>query len=238
MILSSLLQASANFLIHMADAAARSLVLGCMAALALNVFRVKNVSVRLNVWRAVLCVALIMPFSGALLPALTFRLPAQAAQQFERLRFASGAGSAVANKEAGNQKQFANLARNSRDRHVSHSYANTVPESRETTGSATAVASNAGALHLPNEDRGSSFSRAIGRAKSLLGAMPWIAIAAAAYLLVALGFLVRFALGLILSVRLERLAQRVHDPRALALLSSRARSLGIKRIPRDRKSVV
>jgi bla regulator protein blaR1 len=232
MILSSLLQASANFLIHMADAAARSLVLGCMAALALNVFRVKNVSVRLNVWRAVLCVALIMPFSGALLPALTFRLPAQAAQQFERLRFASGAGSAVANKEAGNQKQFANLARNSRDRHVSHSYANTVPESGETTGSAAAVASNAGALHLPNEDRGSSFSRAIARAKSQFGAIPWMVIAAAAYLLVALGFLVRFALGLILSVRLERLAQRAHDPRALALLSSRARSLGIKRIPR------
>jgi hypothetical protein len=37
---------------------------------------------------------------------------------------------------------------------------------------------------------------------------------------------------LILSVRLERAAQRVHDPRALALLSSRARSLGIKRAPR------
>jgi beta-lactamase regulating signal transducer with metallopeptidase domain len=62
--------------------------------------------------------------------------------------------------------------------------------------------------------------------------MPWTATAATTYLLVTLGFLLRFALGLILSVRLERAAQRVHDPRALALLSSRARSLGIKRVPR------
>jgi beta-lactamase regulating signal transducer with metallopeptidase domain len=232
MILSSVVQASASFLIHMADAAARSLVLGCVAALALNVSRVKSVSVRLNVWRAVLCVALIMPFLGVFLPSLTFRLPGQVAQQFGRLQFAFGAGGAVANEEAGNQKQFADLARNSRDRHVSHSYANTVPESPETTGWAAGVASNAGALDLPIGDGGSSFSGAMGRAKSRLGAMPWMVIAATAYFLVTLGFLIRFALGLILSVRLERLAQRVNDPRALALLSSRARSLGIKRVPR------
>jgi bla regulator protein blaR1 len=232
MILSSVVQASASFLIHVADAAARSLVLGCMAALALNVLRVKNVSVRLNVWRAVLCVALIMPFLGVFLPSLTFRLPAQVAQQFGRLRFAFGASGAVANKEAGNQKQFANLARNSRDRHVSHSYANTVPESPETTGSAAAVASNAGTLDLPKRDQGFSLARAVAWAKSQFSGVPWMVIAATAYLLVTLAFLVRFALGLILSVRLERLAQPVKDPRALALLSSRARSLGIKRTPR------
>jgi hypothetical protein len=100
MTVSSVLQASASFLIHLADAAARSLVLGCIAALALSVLRVRNVSVRLNVWRAVLCVALIMPFLGVFLPSLTFRLPARVAQRFERLRIASGADSAAANKES------------------------------------------------------------------------------------------------------------------------------------------
>jgi bla regulator protein blaR1 len=232
MILSSVVQASASFLIHMADAAARSLVLGCVAAFALNALRVKNVSVRLNVWRAVLCVALIMPFLGIFLPAVTFRLPAQVAQQFERLRFASGAEATVANKEGKATAQLTQFARNSQDRHVSHAYASTPPANREITGSAIAVASDASALDLPIGDGGSSFSGAMGRAKSRLGAMPWMVIAATAYLLVTLGFLIRFALGLILSVRLERLAQRVHDPRALALLSSRARSLGIKRVPR------
>ena len=232
MILSSVVQASASFLIHMADAAARSLVLGCMAALALNVLRVKNVSVRLNVWRAVLFVGLIMPFLGVFLPSLTFRLPAQVAQQFERVRFASGASSAAASEEGKATAQLSQFARNSRDRQVSHAYANTAPASDELTGSAIAVTSDTGALDLPIRDGGSSFSRAIGRAKAQFGAMPWMVIAATAYLLVALGFLVRFALGVILSARLERLAQRVREPRALALLSSRAGSLGIKRIPR------
>ena len=60
MILSSIPHAPAGFLTHLADAAARSFVLGCIAGLALNVSRVKSVSLRLNVWRAVLCVALIM----------------------------------------------------------------------------------------------------------------------------------------------------------------------------------
>jgi beta-lactamase regulating signal transducer with metallopeptidase domain len=232
MILSSVVQASADFLIHMADAAARSLVLGCVAAFALNALRVKNVSVRLNVWRAVLCVALIMPFLGVFVPSLTFRLPAQVAQQFGRLQFKSSAGGAVANKEGKATAQLTQFARNSQDRHVSHAYASTPPANREITGSAIAVASDAGGLDLPIGDGDSSFSGAMGRAESRLGAMPWMVIAATAYLLVTLGFLIRFALGLILSVRLERLAQCVNDPRALALLSSRARSLGIKRVPR------
>ena len=84
MILSSIPHSAASFLTHIADAAIRSLVLGCIAGLALNVTRVKSVSVRLNVWRAVLCVALIMPFLGVFLPAITFRLPAEAGRRDPR----------------------------------------------------------------------------------------------------------------------------------------------------------
>ena len=232
MILSSIPQASESILTHLADAAARSFVLGCVAALALNVLRVKSVSVQLNVWRAVLFVALIMPFLGVFLPALMLRLPAQVTRQFERLRFASGAGSAAAGKEKKVMTQFAESAQNFGERHVSHTYANTAPGNREITGSASPLTSGTGALDSVNRNTGFSFSGATVWAKSRLGGMPWTAIAAATYLLVALGFLIRFALGLILSVRLERRAQRVNDPEALALLSSRARALGIKRVPR------
>jgi beta-lactamase regulating signal transducer with metallopeptidase domain len=232
MILSSIPHAPAGFLTHLADAAARSFVLGCIAGLALNVSRVKSVSLRLNVWRAVLCVALIMPFLGLLLPALTFRLPAQLSQRVDEFRFAYRAVNAVTNNAESESARPAEIARNSSERHVSHSFANTVPESHGISDAPVAADSPNARLDLPRGNKNVLLGRAVTWTKAELAAMPWTAIAATTYLLVTLGFLVRFALGLILSVRLERAAQRVHDPRALALLSSRARSLGIKRAPR------
>jgi beta-lactamase regulating signal transducer with metallopeptidase domain len=232
MILSSISHAAASFLTHIADAAIRSIVLGCIAGLALNVTRVKSVSVRLNVWRAVLCIALIMPFLGLLLPTVTFRLPAEVGRRVEEVRFAYRAVNAVTNKDESESARFAESTRNSSDRHVSHSFANTVPERRGLSDGPVAVGSKNARLDLPRSNKVVSVGRAVTWTKAELVAMPWIALAVTAYLLVTLGFLVRFAIGLILSVRLERLAQRVYDSRALALLSSRARSLGIKCIPR------
>jgi beta-lactamase regulating signal transducer with metallopeptidase domain len=232
MILSSIPHAPAGFLTHLADAAARSFVLGCIAGLALNVSRVKSVSLRLNVWRAVLCVALIMPFLGLLLPTITFRLPAQLSQRVEEFRVAHRAVNAETNNDENGPARPAEIARNSSNRHVSHSFANTVPESRGISDGPVAVGFKDAGLDLSRNNKSVLLGRAVAWTKSELAAMPWTAIGAMAYFLVTLGFLVRFAIGLILSVRLERAAQRVHDPRALALLSSSARSLGIKRVPR------
>jgi beta-lactamase regulating signal transducer with metallopeptidase domain len=232
MILSSIPHAAASLLTHIADAAIRSFALGCIAGLALNVTRVKSVSVRLNVWRAVLCVALIMPFLGVFLPAITFRLPAQVGRRVENLRFAYRAVNAVTNRDESEPARFAESTRNSSDRHVSHSFGNTVPESRGLANGPVAAGSTDAGLDAPRSNRGDLLGRAVTWTKSELAAMPWIALAVTTYLLVTLSFLVRFAIGLILSVRLERAAQRVYDSRALALLSSRARSLGIKRVPR------
>jgi beta-lactamase regulating signal transducer with metallopeptidase domain len=232
MILSSIPHAPAGFLTHLADAAARSFVLGCIAGLALNVSRVKSVSLRLNVWRAVLCVALIMPFLGLLLPALTFRLPAQLSQRVDEFRFAYRAANAVTNNVESESARPAEIARDSGQRHFSHSFANTVPESHGISDAPVAADSPNARLDLPRGTKNVLLGRAVTWTKAELAAMQWTAIAATTYLLVTLGFLLRFALGLILSVRLERAARRVHDPRALALLSSRARSLGIKRAPR------
>jgi beta-lactamase regulating signal transducer with metallopeptidase domain len=229
MILSSIPHAPAGFLTHLADAAARSFVLGCIAGLALNVSRVKSVSLRLNVWRAVLCVALIMPFLGLLLPAITFRLPAQLSQRVDEFRFAYRAVNAVTNNAENEPARPAEIARNSGERHVSHSIANTVPEGHGRSDGPVAADSKNARLDLARGNKNVLLGRAVTWTKAELAAMPWTA---TTYLLVTLGFLVRFALGLILSVRLERAAQPVRDPRALALLSSRARTLGIRRVPR------
>jgi beta-lactamase regulating signal transducer with metallopeptidase domain len=232
MIVSSIPQASVSFLAHVADAAARSFVLGCVAAVGLNVLRVKSVSVRLNVWRAVLCVALIMPFLGLFLPALTFRLPSQVGQGFEKLRLASPAGNDMAIKEVNGSAGAAQVVRNSTGRHASHSFGSSVTESRALTTGLRETSSKEGNAELASRDKGSALTRAIAWGKSRLRATQWIAVAGIIYLLVTVGFLIRFAIGLVLSVRLERLAQRVFDPRALELLSSRARSLGMRRAPR------
>jgi beta-lactamase regulating signal transducer with metallopeptidase domain len=232
MILSSIPHSAASFLTHIADAAIRSFVLGCVVGLALSVLRVKGVLLRLNVWRAVLCVALIMPFLGVFLPAITFRLPAQVGRRVEDLRFAYRAVNAVTNKDESEPARSVESTRNSSGRHISHSFANTVPESRGLPDGPVVAGSKDAGLDLPRGNRGVLPGRAVAWAKPELGAIPWVAFAVTTYLLVTLGFLVRFAIGLILSVRLERAAQRVYDSRALAVLSSRARSLGIKQLPR------
>ncbi|MGA2846008.1 MAG: hypothetical protein ABSF68_11360 [Candidatus Acidiferrales bacterium] len=195
MILSSIAHAPVGFLTHLADAAARSFVLACIAGLALNVSRVKSVSLRLNVWRAVLCVALIMPFLGLLLPALTFRLPAQLSQRVDEFRFAYRAVNAGTTNAESEPARPAEIARNSSDRHVSHSFANTVPESHGISEVPVAADSPNARLDLPRGNKNVLLGRAVTWTKAELAAMPWTAIAATAYLLVTLGFLLRFALG-------------------------------------------
>src|SRR5579864_3375210 len=70
-------QAAASFLKYLAEPAARSLALGCLAAIGLAAFRVRRVPLRLLVWTTTLYAALAMPFLGAFLPRMTVRVPAQ-----------------------------------------------------------------------------------------------------------------------------------------------------------------
>jgi bla regulator protein blaR1 len=60
----------------LAEPAARSIALGCIAGLALIAFRLKGVSPRLAVWKIVLYSALAMPVLGWIVPALSFSVPA------------------------------------------------------------------------------------------------------------------------------------------------------------------
>ena len=75
MISSPLLDASANFSAHVLQPAARSLACACFAGLALAAFRVRHLALRLNIWRAVLLVALTMPLLSLLLPPFPVYVP-------------------------------------------------------------------------------------------------------------------------------------------------------------------
>lgn len=65
-----------TFVSYLAEPAVRSLAIGCAAGVALWAFRVKRVTTRLTMWTAVLCVALAMPFLGALTPRVRLAVPA------------------------------------------------------------------------------------------------------------------------------------------------------------------
>jgi beta-lactamase regulating signal transducer with metallopeptidase domain len=66
---------SSSLLSHIVEPAARSLALGCAAALALAAMRVKDVSVKLLVWRGVLVAALAMPLLEFFTPAVRVPMP-------------------------------------------------------------------------------------------------------------------------------------------------------------------
>jgi hypothetical protein len=68
--------ASINLLAQLANPAARSLLLGVTAGVALAALRVKTTSTRLFTWTAVLYAALAMPMLGWMLPPLPIPAPA------------------------------------------------------------------------------------------------------------------------------------------------------------------
>jgi len=230
MILHAMPNAAASFLTHMADAAARALLLGCVAGLALKIWSVKNVSVRLHVWRAVLGVAWMMPLLGTFLPALSIKLPARVGQRFEEFYRTSSGGSTVMNemKRSPQSEKKAGVAETA-DSEPEYANANRENPWLSAAGVSSPAERNV-QISLSGEKTG-QVTHAMGWLKTSLRAMPWTVVAMATYSLITLGFLFRFAVGLILSLRLERGAHRIRDPRALALVSSYARTAGIQRLP-------
>lgn len=69
------LSLSPGSLTYVAEPAARSLVLACLAMIAVFVFRVRTVSWKTVVWRGVLFAALAMPLLGLFLPPILLPLP-------------------------------------------------------------------------------------------------------------------------------------------------------------------
>lgn len=70
-----ILSLSSGLLKDIADPAARSLILACVAAVAIGAFRVRAVAWKAAIWRGVLVVALAMPLLGSLLPSVRVPVP-------------------------------------------------------------------------------------------------------------------------------------------------------------------
>jgi beta-lactamase regulating signal transducer with metallopeptidase domain len=229
MILHAMANAAASFLTHMADAAARALLLGCVAGMALRISRVKSVSVRLHVWRAVLGVALMMPLLGAFLPTLSIRVPAR--HRFEEFYRTSSRASTGTTKLKHASRSVTNTAvPQTADRGTA--YANASRESLLLSGASDSPATRTNVRISASSEKTEQVTRAMAWLKTSLRAVPWMVVAMVIYSLITVGFLFRFAIGLILSLRLGRAARSICDPRALALVSSCGCTAGIKREPR------
>jgi beta-lactamase regulating signal transducer with metallopeptidase domain len=222
--------AMANFLSLIADSAARSLALGCIAGIALSIWRVKSVWLRLHVWRAVLCVALLMPLLGAFLPKISLKVPTEVAKRFEKIYTASQAGSAVATDEA-QSLQSADFAINPQASSV-RSFNNLGTEKRPVANSGPAAVSSQVANSQTSVNKSSALTRTFVWLKLLLRATGWSAIVAATYFVVTLSLLLRFGLGLVFSLKLRRSATAIRDQEALELVSKNARTMETKRSPR------
>jgi beta-lactamase regulating signal transducer with metallopeptidase domain len=231
MILHAMPNAAASFLARMADAAARALLLGCVAGLALKIWSVKSVSVRLTVWRAVLGVALMMPLLGAFVPAVSIKLPGGVGQRFEGFYKVRSDRSTVGNenKHASHPVKPAGVAQTAEGLTA---YANASRENPLLSRSAVSSPGGETPRILQSGEKSGQATRAIAWLITSLRAVPWAVVAMVTYSLITVGFLFRFAVGLILSLRLERGARSIRDPRALGLVSSCARTAGIKRVPR------
>ncbi|HXU22289.1 MAG TPA: M56 family metallopeptidase [Verrucomicrobiae bacterium] len=227
MISASVAHACSTFLAHLIAPAARSLCLGCFAALAMGALRVKSVSARLAVWRWVLYAALAMPLLGLILPPLSFELPAAVARLIPQR--ATVANAVRPSEETAAPGGFAPEAfpvsplRMDIEIPLPNSDSDVRPISAAQTSHSDVRpadgASSAKAAPIVGESKASPVIVAKNRDASF----PWIVFFAATYISITLIFLVRLLLGFIFSRRLVRGARPIAESEATDLLNLRER---------------
>ena len=213
-------------LAHLVAPAARSLCLGCFAALLVGALRVKSASARLAIWRAVLYAALAMPLLGVILPPLSFKLPAAVARLIRHTAIVVNAPRPNAQTFEAGPSAAANFpTASSRAPHEipsprSNSDVDPLSSQRNSRSSAARVdnVTTAKAASAVSESSSSLISAAIDRAS-----LSWIVSFAAIYISITLVFLGRLVLGIVLSRRLIRAARPMPDSGAAALLSHHGR---------------
>ena len=196
------------------SSAGRALVLAGVAAFGLAAFRVKNTSLRLFTWTAVLYAALAMPLLGRLLPPLSIPTPAF-------LQSDHGA-SITAPERTSTTKSSASI---------------TVVSAGPST--ITQSSTQAGATHYPSAITSTSAPDALPVTKTIvlwLSALQWNIVALAIYLAVLLALLSRFVIGIIFSHRLLHAAQEIRDPRLVDKVAFRIRTSRLSTGPRVAES--
>ncbi|MGB9069863.1 MAG: M56 family metallopeptidase, partial [Candidatus Acidiferrales bacterium] len=201
------MHSASALMIALADAAARSVVLGCVVAATLAAFRAKNVRVKLLAWKGLLLAALAMPALVLVSPAVRVLVPVPS---FADHRIPVSAGPAT-----------------QPDADV------TAPVTRLLPDESAAVAQQPraypwaeGSRPLPRTIEGAAPPAPVRRE------IPWTLIAFSVYAAVALALLARILVGIAFGNRLVRTATPVDEPRALEHLSSAVRAAGLRSLPR------
>jgi len=201
------MHSASALMIALADAAARSIVLGSIVAAALAAFRAKNVRAKLLAWKGLLLAALAMPALVLVSPALRVFVPVPS---FADHSIAVSAGPATEPDV---------------DR--------TTPVTRTLPEESAPIAQQPRAY--PSAEPSPLMSRMIEQASAPPAPagreIPWTLIAFSIYAAVALALLARILVGIALGNRLVRTATRVDEPRALEHLSSAVRAAGLRSLP-------
>ncbi len=213
---TSLQQLAAGVLASVASAAVRSLALASVAGSLLVLFRVKNVSLRLAIWKVVLWSALAMPLLAWLTPPMSFALPRVVISQLTRF---IPAGETFAHAASPDARSDAAATRSRKTQWPAH------------TGSADADSSRGG-VDLPSETRialsaaasprvnaaANPASGGAAKNRNVSAARIFIAL----YFAIAVLLLSRLFIGWLLGRRLIRSSHPIRDPRASLTLSLRA----------------
>ncbi|HKV47740.1 MAG TPA: M56 family metallopeptidase [Candidatus Acidoferrales bacterium] len=220
--------ARSSMLMHILDPALRSLALGAAAAIVLFVFRVKNPSARLAIWKGVLYAALAMPLLALTVPAIPFPVPQSIASLFTRSTPAVSLSSQTPTTPAVAANSLATLD------------IETAPATREPLYSFKAVPSNNAIRRaemskqpvLPVAEANTAApptqsAQATAPLHAAQSAFPWAELAGVIFAVVALFLLARIALGAIFGHRLVRSAQTIADCDAIRVLMRQARSAGV-----------
>jgi beta-lactamase regulating signal transducer with metallopeptidase domain len=215
MILSPVLDASANFAAHVLQPAARSFAFACIAGLVLVAFRVRSIGLRLAIWRTVLLVALAMPLLGLLLPPLPVFVPLAA-----RFVPAQPLAEEIAPAPELHSREISvnHVAHSSSTKLGAFTYTGRTPDAMD----ATNATESSGAPQSVDAQAASGQPRR---------PFPWLAASAAIYFAVAIFMLMRLALGVVLGRRLERESQLIEDVHALGRLEFFSRAAGLRASP-------
>ena len=189
---------------QVADVAIRNLAVAGGVGLALFLFRARQSSTRLSVWKAVLYVSLAMPLLSWLVPALPVQMPLLLQEQIDGLKSAPVGD--VRRVSEGNSEPSVVPA------HATPAI--------DVTAGATAEFGPTPISH--KSERASSHFWA---------AVEWARVAFWIYLIVAALLLARLVAGMILARRLVTNAKRISDPEVAERMRRTAGEYGVQQIP-------
>ncbi len=227
MTLIAVLPASTTLLAQLAIPAARALALSIVVGIGLSAFRVKNTSLRLFTWTAVLYAALAMPLLQQILPPLPIPAPA----------FLLNAVNAKQNQIfGGTMEESSPLQAAERRQNAAHGASRGGELLTHKPQRGERLAATATSLSPASHSINGLLVSSPANSKWPLSPIRWNVIAAGIYLAVTMILFARFFTGLAFTRRLLRASAKIDDPRITQRLAARAANWNLASTPRTAES--